>query len=119
MSRVLAVLTEWHPFMNIGLPALSKKVAFLLAICSAKRVSDLTLFSVDKSLYVFSETVLWYFRCILVQSPSHMSPPTCLKTCEDSRLCPVSYLKEYIARTEVLREVNMQLFISHNFLTGP
>ena len=44
--------------------------------------------------------------------PSHMSPPICLKTCEDSRLCPVSYLKEYIARTEVLREVNMQLFIS-------
>ena len=41
-----------------------------------------------------------------------MSPPIRLRSCEDRRLCPVIYLKEYVARTELLRENHMQFFIS-------
>ena len=83
VSRVLAMLAEWHPAMDIGFPALSKKVACLLAICSAKRVSDLTLFSVDKSLWVFfgdSSVVLQAHFGAKTDRPSHMSPPTRLKS---------------------------------------
>ena len=83
VSRVLAVLAEWDPALDIGLPTLSKKVAFVLVICSAKCVSDLTLFSVDKSLCFFfgdSSVVLQAHFGAKTDRPSHMSPPTRLKS---------------------------------------
>ena len=87
----------------------------------AVQESDLTLFSVDKSLCFFghSSVVLQAQFWAKTDCSSHMSPSIRFKTCEDSRLCPVSYLKEYIARTEVLREGNTQLFLSPQPLHKP
>ena len=114
VNQVISSLSAFHPPEEMDLPTLSKKVAFLLATCTAKRVSDLLLFSVADSLCHLSED------CIVLQTafgsktdrPSHRAPPVKLLRCADRRLCPVSYLKEYIRRTGPLRGGATQLFLS-------
>lgn len=113
VNQVLVLLASWHPAADISLHSLAKKVAFLLALCSARRISDLVLFSVDQSLCFLgpSRIVLQAKFGSKTDRPSHVSPPFVLKSCDDVRLCPVSYLKCYIERTVTLRGTD-QLFIS-------
>ena len=83
------------------------------AALTAKRVSDLVLFSVDGLLCHVG------LSCVVLQTafgsktdrPSHRSPPLKLQKCEDGRLCPVRYSTKYIQCTEQLRR-DSQLLIS-------
>ena len=114
VGRVLSLLAEWHPASDISLDRLTKKVVVLLALCTAKRVSDLVLFSVDESLcYVGTSSVVLQTRFgSKTDRPSHRSPAVTLKTCADDRLCLVSYVTTYLDRTRALRENTDQMFIS-------
>ena len=114
VGSVLETVAQWHPPVDIDLPTLTRKVAFLLAICSAKRLSDLMLFSVDVTLCFLGE------ECVILQTkfgsktdrPSHRALPLKLKKCADERLCPVLYVKTYVERTSAIRAEADQLFIS-------
>ena len=114
VGKVLTLLTGWHPPQDIGLPALTKKLAFLLAICSAKRISDLLLFSTEQSMcYVGDASIVLQANFgSKTDRSSHRSPPIRLKKCVDASLCPVLYLKTYLQRTSALRQETRQLFIS-------
>ena len=113
IGQVLMYIAQWHPAESLSLPRLTSKITFMLAAFTAKRVSDLVLFSVDGSLCHVGSS------CVVLQTafesktdrPSHRSPPVKLKKCEDERLCPVRYITEYIQRTETLSR-DSQLLIS-------
>ena len=63
VGRVLSLLAEWHSASDISLERLAKKAVVLLALCTAKRVSDLVLFSVDEGLcYVGTSSVVLQTR---------------------------------------------------------
>ena len=47
---MLLALAELHPASDLPLTKLTSKVTFFLAAYTAKRVSDLVLFSMDKNL---------------------------------------------------------------------
>ena len=115
IGQVLLKLAECHPPSEIRLLDLTRKVTFLLATCTARRVSDLMLFSVRSPLcYVGDRSVVLQAEFgSKTDRPSHRSPPVKLKLCAEERLCPVRYIKEYLRRTEPLRQGDsLQLLIS-------
>ena len=116
IGQVLMYLSKDHPPEDLSLFRLTAKVLFLLAAFTAKRVSDLVLFSVDSSLCHVTD------ECIVLQTqfgsktdrPGHHSPPVTLRKCEEESLCPVRYVSAYKERMEPLRQASgtQQLFIS-------
>ena len=112
---VLCLLGMWDR-CNISCPSgtqhqealheLTWKVVFLLAICTAKKVSDLLLFSVHSSLCHVGDTSIVLQAAFGSRRDHHLShrvPPVKLKQCVEESLCPVRYLKEYIDKTKELR----------------
>ncbi|XP_052430666.1 uncharacterized protein LOC127971591 [Carassius gibelio] len=130
LSTVLEALSQ-HPFEPleaIGLKFLSLKTALLLALVSAKRVSDLQALSVSPSFLQFSagftrvsfrpnpafvpKVVDSSYRCQTTDLSAFHPPP--FSSPEEGRLnalCPVRALRVYVERTAGFRK-NDQLFVS-------
>ncbi|KAI2661921.1 hypothetical protein H4Q32_007626 [Labeo rohita] len=133
LSMVLEVLSQnpFEPLGDISLKLLSLKTALLLALASAKRVSDLHALSVHSSCMKFSisgDKVLLRpnpafmpkcfpaFACEVIQLSAFHPPP--FSSSEDKRLnalCPVRSLRVYIDRTSAFRRSD-QLFISFSLI---
>ncbi|XP_073690968.1 uncharacterized protein [Garra rufa] len=129
LSMVLGVLSQYpfEPLGDISLKLLSLKTALLLALASAKRVSDLHALSVHSSCTKFSingdkvflrpnpafmPKCFPAFACEVIQLSAFHPPP--FSSSEDKRLnalCPVRSLRVYIDRTSAFRRSD-QLFIS-------
>ena len=116
----------FEPLDTVELRFLSMKTALLLALVSAKRVSDIHAFSVSEECTRFSEDRT---RVVLRTNPAFV-PKNQLTTCvpvdlvefcpppfaseEDERrhnLCPVRALRTYMDRTQGHRKTT-QLFVS-------
>ncbi|KAK0150202.1 hypothetical protein N1851_008886 [Merluccius polli] len=118
-------LPPFEPLTQVGLKWLSMKVAFLLAITSAKRVGELQALSVAETCLRWnpdgSGVVLWANVAFLpkVLSRTHLNQPIRLarfdspsEECRSELLCPVRALRAYIAATAGIRQ-SEQLFVCH------
>ncbi|XP_029924002.1 uncharacterized protein LOC115371027 [Myripristis murdjan] len=120
----------FEPLRGADLKWLSIKTAFLLAITSARRVSELHALSVHGDCCRFSSDgssvvlrpnpaflpkVLTEFHLSQSVELRSLSPPDDGEDAEQgqSTLCPVRALTEYIRRTQAIRRSN-QLFVCHN-----
>ena len=115
----------FEPLTQVGLKWLSMKVAFLLAITSAKRVGELQALSVAETCLRSnpdgSGVVLWPNVAFLpkVLSRTHLNQPILLARFDSPSegrselLCPVRALKAYIAATASIRQ-SEQLFVCHD-----
>lgn len=129
LSMVLEALSQ-HPFEpldSISLKLLSLKTALLLALASAKRVSELHALSVHPSCSKFSLSGDKVFlkpnpafmpKCfpaftseVLELSAFHPPPFTSLEDQRLNALCPVRALQAYMTRTNAFRKSD-QLFVS-------
>ncbi|XP_049927771.1 uncharacterized protein LOC126407128 [Epinephelus moara] len=130
LSVVLDALSR-HPFEpleGVGLKFLSLKTAVLLALTTAKRVSDLQALSTRSVCMQFApggskvclrpnpafvpKVVESAYRCPTVELGAFHPPP--FETAEDRRLntlCPVRALRLYVDRTAGFRRSD-QLFVS-------
>ncbi|XP_067306913.1 uncharacterized protein [Pseudorasbora parva] len=129
LSMVLEALSQFpfEPLGNIPLKLLSFKTALLLALASAKRVSELHALSVHPSCINFS---LGGDKVFLKPNPAFMPKcfpaftsevlelsafhPPPFSSAEDQRLnalCPVRALQTYVSRTSAFRKSD-QLFVS-------
>ena len=115
----------FEPLTQIGLKWLSMKVAFLLAITTAKRVGELHALSVADTCLRWnpdgSGVVLWPNVAFLpkVLSRTYFNQPIQLARFnspsegnESEMLCPVRALRAYIAATAGIRQ-SEQLFVCH------
>lgn len=117
----------FEPLARAELKWLSYKTAFLLAITSAKRVSELHALSVSNTCMRWnpdgSGVTLWPNVAFLpkVLSTSHLNqpirlaqfnPPPGERTDRLERLCPVRALRAYVGATTSIRR-SEQLFICH------
>ncbi|XP_016341804.1 uncharacterized protein LOC107688601 [Sinocyclocheilus anshuiensis] len=129
LSMVLEALSQqpFEPLGTIPLKLLSFKAALLLALASAKHVSDLHALSVHPSCTNFSLSgdkiflrpipafmpkCFPAFTCEVLELSAFHPPP--FSSAEDQRLnalCPVLALRVYIDRTSPFRRSD-QLFIS-------
>ena len=131
LTMVLHSLAEapYEPLDTAELKWLTQKTAFLLAICSAKRVSELHALSVsDQCLRWkadYTGVSLWPNPSFL---PKVVNPQTLNQVIEISSLsesahrvdsptlvslCPVRALRTYVARTQSLRRSHLQLFVCY------
>lgn len=130
LALVLDALCS-HPFEpleGVGLKFLSIKTALLVALTTAKRVSDMQAFSVKPSCLQFDQgftrvrlrpnpgfvpkVVDSAYRCQTVELVAFHPPP--FTSAEDKKLnclCPVRALRVYVQRTADFRR-NDQLFVS-------
>ena len=124
LSIVLAALRSppYEPLAGASLECVSKKTAFLLAMASAKRVSELHALSVHESCCRWnpagSGVTLWPNAAFLpkVASPASHTGPLQLARLDtdgpDELLCPVRALKTYVSLTASLRQAD-NLFVCY------
>lgn len=119
----------YEPLEQSDFKFLSHKTAFLLAICSAKRVSELHALSVSSECLrwraEYAGVSLWPNPFFLpkVVSPQTVNQaiemetfqpdPSCQEGAALHTLCPVRALKAYVDRTRTLRQAHTQLFVCY------
>jgi hypothetical protein len=99
--------------MALDLRRLTWKFTFLLAIFSARRVSDLTLLHVSNDLFQRTDSTAVFQPAFGAKQdrPGHQNPLVVLKRYEtDLRLCLIAHLDEYLSCTaSVNRPTNLLL----------
>ncbi|MGH0171934.1 UNVERIFIED_CONTAM: hypothetical protein FKN15_074097 [Acipenser sinensis] len=135
LNIVLEALTKssFEPLHAIELKYLSLKTAFLLAITSAKQISELQALSVHSSCVrmcedgsrvslrtkpAFLPKVITAFHINQSVELESFHPPPFASTADErlTFLCPVRALRCYVHRTRALRQSD-QLFICHGTRT--
>lgn len=125
LSLVLDFLSHvpFEPLSNISIKNLTLKTVFLVALASARRVSELHAFSIDDSCFRISssEVILATEPGFLAknQLPGRAPPPVCIKALtnihperESKVLCPVRAINSYLKATEPFRRGRKRLFLS-------
>ena len=111
-EMVLTLLEEWEENEQLNLSDLSRKLVFLLAICSPRRVSELANLRLD-SMQVDSRVwtfILNYRNKNRSKGPAHKATYEIFN--ERPKICPVRCLAVYRRVTEKLRGTEMKLLIS-------
>jgi hypothetical protein len=132
VEKVLSVLRKLSPVKHLSLKELTMKLCMLIALTNAASLKDLTmklcmlialtngariqslhLLSVN-SVQKFSSEFVFHFEGLLKQCrPGYKSPVLSVKSYPpDRRLCAYTVLKEYLARTKILRR-HSKLLISY------
>ena len=132
LPMVLASLTgaPYEPIADADLRSLSLKTAFLLALCSARRVGELCALSVSDDCLRWREggtsVSLWPSPAFLPKVVNRQSinqvlevdafQPASASQAEQERLltlCPVRALRAYLTHTQPLRGAHSQLFVCY------
>ena len=102
MATVLAFVRDLGPPQDLSLRRLVAKLAFLVAVFSARRVADLFLLRVTPQyLQLSADSAVFQPAFGAKQDrPSHQNPLVVLRSYADVRLCPVASLREYLSRTD-------------------
>ena len=103
VATVLRCLEGWGDINNLSRTRLTHRMVMLLAIASAKRVSDLMLLRTDvDSLQQTPDK--WVFLPAFgakQERPNHSVPPLVFtRNGENANICPVSHLSAYMKITE-------------------
>jgi hypothetical protein len=102
VSTVLACVRDWGLAPVLNLRRLTWKLAFLTALFSARRVSDLTLLRISPEYFQRTDHTAVFQPVFGAKQdrPGHQNPLVVLKQYElDLRLCPLALLDEYLTRT--------------------
>ena len=104
---ILRKLEEWGDVLTLSRSRLTHRLAMLLALASARRVSDMFLLCVDDQHLRILPTK-WTFLTAFgakQERQTHSVPPiTFNQNVDCSRLCPVAHLVKYMKRTCVERQ---------------
>ena len=129
LAFVLSCLCKapFEPLHEASLIHLSMKTAFLLTMATARRVSEIHAFSIDKFLNLFRFSHVDGSVTVRTQSgflaknqlpskaPDSIHIPKLSNTCKskdfNSLLCPIRAIKIYLKRTKSLRGSRTRLFI--------
>ena len=110
-NTVLQYLRTWSPANHISLKQLSYKLMMLMLLTTGQRGQTLIACRVDHMDLRVSRAVLWLSTTLKTSKPTFHQAPLEIKAFpDDRRICPFTYLKEYLRRTVKLRQTK-QLFI--------
>ena len=114
VSTVLSSLKSWGSTPDLSKMQLSQKLAMLLALTKAPRSSELRGLSL-KHMRHLPDGVVFELTCLTKTQRPGSAPKTFTVSSfsDDSLLCPLACLMEYISKTAPVRsESNQALFIS-------
>jgi hypothetical protein len=116
VRSALQVLDTWPPVKELSLCQLILKMAFLLALVTLKRPSDINHIHIREGYFELM------MDCFLAQPlgigktdrPSHVGLPIMMEPfLQEPQICPVFYLNAYIKRTRPARHAtSTRLFLS-------
>ena len=112
---IMSLLKTWGDNSTLDFQRLSGKTAFLLAIISFKRSSDLIRLNIREEFMQFNtdKVILQPISLGKTHRPTHLgSPITVLSFPEDSYVCPLLCLKQYILCSNNFRGKCTSLFIA-------
>ena len=115
----------FEPLTNASLLHLSMKTAFLLAMATAKRVSEIHAFSIDKQHFRFNKldgsltlrTQVGFLakNQLPSRAPDSINIPKLSNFCHRNdfnfKLCPIRAIKVYLNRTKPFRKGRNRLFL--------
>ena len=106
VASVLQCVKAWGDIVDLSRPRLTHRLVLLMALASARRVSDLFLLRTDGN-HLQRLPSKWSFIAAFgakQERPHHRVPPIVFeKNVDCPRLCPVLHLQEYMSRTSAER----------------
>ena len=111
VSTVLEMLRNWGPSEELERSRLTWRLTMLLALASARRASDLTLFHIDED-HLVKSAESWRFHLAFgakQDRPGHISPDVMISRQGSPELCPILNAEEYLRRTADERGDHVQL----------
>ena len=110
-QKILNYIKSWID--DGSLKQLTFKTAFLVLLCSAKRGQEIINIHIDNIHITEDEIIIRSGDLSKTSKPDTKDPLIIFpKFRQDTRICIYSLLKEYLERTEILRNEEKQLFIS-------
>lgn len=114
VSKVLLYMQKLSPVKDLSLKLLTYKLAMLIALTLASRTQSIHLLSIENMSKCYDTYTLHYSGLLKQSRPGYTNPVAELKAYPiDRRLCVIFALKEYLKRTEFLRQGKTCLFISY------
>ena len=102
---MLKYLKSVAPATRLSLKELSYKVTMLLLLLSGQRLQTMKLLNIHEFSYTTSSFSFQISSKVKQTRPGTHLPRLTIKAyAPDRRLCVYTYLKEYLARTEKLRQ---------------
>ncbi|KAI8428150.1 hypothetical protein MSG28_002397 [Choristoneura fumiferana] len=98
-KTVLDHIAEWFPNTDISLEKITKKLASLLALCTAHRVQTLSLIKTNNISIDLNGITITITDIIKTSMPGREQP-------ENPKICPATVLQDYISVTRKLRNEN-------------
>ena len=110
VSTVLTYLSSLHPSQDLTLKNLTYKTTMPLALLSGQRCRTLHLFFM---VLKHDKCVFTIYKLLKAARPGkHVSALTFTAYSQESRLCPIVCLSEYVKRTSELRQGSNQPLVS-------
>ncbi|MCG7878554.1 MAG: tyrosine-type recombinase/integrase [Candidatus Thiodiazotropha taylori] len=114
VSKVLTYLQKLSPIKELSLKLLTHKLVMLIALTLASRTQSIHLLSIENMSKGYDTYTLQYRGLLKQTKPGTNNPMAELKAYPiDRRLCVIFTLKEYLKRTQSLRQSETCLFISY------
>lgn len=114
VNKVLIYLKSLSPIAKLSLKMLTLKLAMLIALTLASRTQSIHLLSISNMQKGYDSYILQYSDLLKQTKPGKSNPVALLKAYPvDRRLCVMFTLKEYLKRTESIRDSATSLFLSY------
>ena len=113
VGTVLKFLQSLPEIKELSLRQLTEKLATLLALVTAQLCQTLAFLDMRFMQELSDKTVFTIRENLKTTRPGkHLGPIEILTFPQDPRLCPVTHIRHYIARTQTLRQ-STTLLVSH------
>lgn len=110
---VLNHIAKWVPHSEITISQLTRKLVVLIALCTAHRVQTLSLIKVDQIDIQSGGVKIVITSLIKTSGPGREQPVLFLpRFNENTNICPVTALQDYLDKTKDIRNQNSNLFLT-------
>ncbi|KAL0822303.1 hypothetical protein ABMA28_004411 [Loxostege sticticalis] len=104
---VLNYISNWYPNLDLSIEKITKKLAILLALCTAHRVQTFSLIKIKNITIAQNGVKIAITDIIKTSAPGRDQPVLFLPFYyENLNICPASVLKDYIFVTKNMRTSN-------------
>ena len=113
-QTVLDFMAKWYPHTNLSLCQISKKLATLLALCTAHRVQTLSLIKTN-SIVIHQSQIVITISNLIKTSAVHREQPTLVIPyfTDKPSICPAKCLGDYLEITANIRNESSNLFLTY------
>lgn len=112
---VLTYISNWYPNLELNIETITKKLAILLALCTAHRVQTLSLIKLENITITQIGVKIAITDIVKTSAPGRDQPVLFLPFfTENPNICPASVLRDYIFLTKNMRTTNAgSLLLTH------